>query len=447
MTGLVWFRRDLRLGDNPAWTEATLRHGRVVALFVLDPALFDRGGSRRGSQLVAHLRALDARLAALGGRLRVRSGDPAGVVADEARQAGSVYWNNDYSPYASERDRAVADALPGKQLVRFDGTVVHPPGSIRSEAGEPYKVFTPFYRRWLERPIPGAAAPRAAEVVSDPGEGIPDSPQAMMEGGEVAAARRLSAFLARVDGYADERDRPDLDTTSRLSADLKFGTLSAAALAASIGAATTGRESFVRQLAWRDFHTHVLAANPRMLNRALRPEYDRIRWHDDPEGLAAWAGGVTGYPIVDAGMRQLLAEGWMHGRVRMITSSFLVKDLLVDWRLGERHFRRYLLDFDPAQNAGNWQWVAGTGTDAAPYFRIFNPVTQSKKVDPRGDYIRKWVPELSRLQSPAIHAPWLAAPGLLADAGVELGKTYPLPLVDHSQARERTLAAYRAAIG
>ncbi len=446
MTGLVWFRRDLRLGDNPTWSEATRNHDRVTALFVLDPSILRSAGPHRRPQLEAHLRALDRRLAAHGGRLKVRAGSPEEVLRSEAREAEAVYWNDDYSPYASQRDQRVTDSV-SVPTVRFNGVVVHPPGSIRSGKGEPYKVFTPFYRRWATLPITKTTSPGKAEVGSDPGEGVPETTSAILDGGEDAANTRLAAFLEAVDVYAEERDRPDLNQSSRLSSDLKFGTLSAAALASKVGTATAGREAFVRQLAWRDFHFQVLAANPHMLQRALKPEYDEIAWRDDTEGLAAWQSGNTGYPIVDAGMRQLRADGWMHGRVRMITASFLVKDLLIDWRLGERHFRRLLLDFDPAQNVGNWQWVAGTGTDAAPYFRIFNPVTQSKKCDPQGDYIKRWVPELSKLHGPAVHAPWEADPDSLASAGVVLGKTYPAPIVEHRQARERTLAAYRQAVG
>jgi deoxyribodipyrimidine photo-lyase len=446
VTALVWFRRDLRLENNPAWSAATRAHGRVTALFVLDPALLARAGPHRGPQLAAHLRALDKGLAALGGRLKVRHGDPAGILRAEADDADAVYWNDDYSPYAVRRDQAVAAAIRSP-AVRFDGTVVHPPGSIRSGTGAPYKVFTPFYRRWSERPLPMLDPPGEAAVADEPGDGIPTTPPPLLRGGEAAASRRLEAFLAAVDGYTDDRDRPDRDATSRLSSDLKFGSLSPAAVAATVGTGSAGREAFVRQLAWRDFHTQVLASNPTMLDRALRPEYDAVLWRRDPDGLAAWQEGRTGYPLVDAGMRQLAAEGWMHGRVRMITASFLVKDLLVDWREGERYFRHLLLDADPAQNVGNWQWVAGTGTDAAPYFRIFNPVSQSRKFDPGGNYIRRWVPELAELSGPAIHAPWEAGPLDLAAAGVILGDTYPAPIVDHAQARQETLAAYKQAVG
>jgi deoxyribodipyrimidine photo-lyase len=268
-----------------------------------------------------------------------------------------------------------------------------------------------------------------------------------MAGGEWAATERLEAFLERVDRYGEERNRPDLDTTSRLSADLKFGTIDPRTVAARVGDGTEGRRGFVRQLAWRDFYASVMAAFPHTATRAMRTEYDAIAWRDDPGGLAAWQEGRTGYPIVDAAMRQLAAEGWMHNRVRMIAASFLVKDLLIDWRLGEAHFRRLLVDADVAQNVGNWQWVAGTGTDAAPYFRVFNPVTQGRRFDPNGDYVRRWVPELARLAAGDIHAPWEVAPLDLASAGVVLGDTYPAPIVDHAEARDEAIAAYEAARG
>jgi deoxyribodipyrimidine photo-lyase len=269
-----------------------------------------------------------------------------------------------------------------------------------------------------------------------------------MTPGEDAAAGRLARWLDDVDGYRDRRDRPDDDTgTSHLSADLRWGTLSPREVARTVGESTKGRAGFVRQLAWRDWYAHLLWEQPELASHALKPEMDRVPWRDDPDGLAAWQEGRTGYPIVDAGMRQLAATGWMHNRVRMITASFLVKDLLVDWRLGEAHFRRLLVDFEVSQNVGNWQWVAGTGPDAAPYFRIFNPVTQARKFDPDGEFVRRWVPELAGLEAPSVHSPWELGPLELAAAGVVLGETYPHPIVDHAEARERTLAAYGRAKG
>jgi len=266
-----------------------------------------------------------------------------------------------------------------------------------------------------------------------------------MEPGEAGAEGRLEAFLERVGRYGEERDRPDLDTTSRLSADLKFGTIGPRTVARRAEGPGEGREAFVRQLAWREFYAQLLAGFPHTRRQAMRPGYDRVAWRRDPEGLAAWEKGRTGYPFVVAAMRQLRAEGWIHNRARMVAASFLVKDLLIDWRLGERHFRRWLVDGDVAQNAGNWQWVAGTGADAAPYFRVFNPVTQGLRFDPDGDYVRCWVPELARLPVPAVHAPWEAASGALAAAGVVLGETYPVPIVDHAEARRAAIAAYDAA--
>jgi deoxyribodipyrimidine photo-lyase len=265
-----------------------------------------------------------------------------------------------------------------------------------------------------------------------------------MEAGELGANNRLEHFLEIVDNYEADRNRPDLDRTSHLSADLKFGTISARRVIEHVGTATDGREAFVRQLAWRDFYAQILFHAPHTVDDPFRDELGSIVWAVDDEAVAAWKDGKTGYPLVDAGMRQLRAEGWMHNRVRMVAASFLVKDLGIDWRIGERYFRRVLIDADTAQNVGNWQWVAGTGADAAPYFRIMNPVAQSRRFDPDGAYIRRYVPELSSLDAATIHDPW-EHPLEAAAAGVTLGENYPYPMIDHAEARDITLRRFEAA--
>jgi deoxyribodipyrimidine photo-lyase len=433
--GVVWFRRDLRLTDNPAWADATERHNEVVALFVLDPALL-RPGSRRTDLLLHHLHALDGELRELGGRLHVRSGAPVEVVPQvvEAVGATAVHWNRDVTPYSRTRDTAVRSALTVHDRTWW-GSHVRPPGSVLTGSGTPYKVFTPFHRSWSATPIPEAPKGGDADVRDDAGDGLPDATTSSpMPAGEQAALDRLEDYARRAPSYADDRDDPGLDATSRLSADLKFGTLSPTRVVERLDGVS---DAFVRQVAWRDFYAHVLHAFPHSFDAPLDPRYEGIAWDDDEEAFDAWKQGRTGFPIVDAGMRQLEAEGWMHGRVRMIAASFLVKDLLIDWRRGERWFRERLLDGDVAQNIGNWQWVAGTGADAAPYFRVFNPTLQGKKFDPDGTYVRRWVSELGDVPPSQVHQPWKA--GMLAG-------DYPAPIVDHAAARDRTIAAYKAAL-
>jgi deoxyribodipyrimidine photo-lyase len=443
---IVWFRRDLRLHDNPAWASASAA-GRVTALFVLDPDLFDAAGEFSRTQLVAHLHGLDESLQRLGGRLLVRRGPPATVVPEVAAACGAelVCVNADVSSYARRRDRAVGERL-GDTLQEWWGNLVHPPGSVVTAKGRTSRVFAPFHSKWSRLALPAWPEGNPMTIEEDVGEGLPALvSQPFQCGGEEAAADRLVDFCRRVDDYDRDRDVPSVNGTSVLSADLRFGTLAPQRIATTVGISTKGRASFVRQLAWRDWYAHLLWEMPSLADTALRPEMDRITWVNDAADIEAWKVGRTGYPLIDAGMRQLSTTGWMHNRVRMVVASFLVKDLLVDWRIGERWFRHLLVDGDVAQNAGNWQWAAGTGPDAAPYFRVFNPVRQSEKFDPDGTYIKAFVPELAPVPTPWIHAPWAAPPLELAAAGVTLGLTYPHPLVGHSFARDRAIAAYTAA--
>jgi len=444
---VVWFRRDLRLNDNPAWGTASETADRVTALYVLDPTLLRGAGEFRRAQLFAHLHGLDQSLRPFGGRLMVRHGKPEMIVPEVAAACGAalVCANADVTPYARRRDGTIKDLL-GSGFHQWWGNLVHPPGAVLTAKGRTSRVFTPFAAKWNRLPLPAWPESVPVAVDDDSGEGLPVlESEPFQPGGEEAAADRLHDFSRRADHYDETRDLPAVDGTSVLSADLRFGTLAPRRVVTTIGTSTGGRAAFVRQLAWRDWYAHLLWELPSMVDSSLRPELGDIRWENDPADIAAWKEGRTGYPFIDAGMRQLARTGWMHNRVRMAAASFLVKDLLVDWRVGERWFRRLLVDADVAQNVGNWQWVAGTGPDAAPYFRVFNPVLQSEKFDPEGGYIGEFVPELAGIMAPWIHRPWTAPVGELAAGGVTLGATYPYPIIDHRFARTRAVNAYAEA--
>ncbi len=447
MTSVMWFRRDLRLRDNPALRAAAER-GPVLPLFVLDPALWGTGGPARRAWLAANLRSLDE---ATGGRLCVRVGDPASLVPRMAREVGadSVHVTGDSNPYAVARDQRVVDALG--ELDDVEGVATGTPyavspGTIRNGSGAPYKVFTPFSRAWRQHGWDEPAqAPRGVEWVDADGDGRADgmldkalgeAPDGMPTAGEDAAARRLAAFLERdVADYDSSRDDPGADRTSRMSAYLKLGVVHPRQLLAKLsGHSGEGPHTWETELCWRDFYADVLHANPESAWHDLNPVAGLT--YDDPEdAIEAWKQGRTGFPIVDAGMRQLLAEGWMHNRVRMITASFLTKDLHVWWPVGARHFLDHLVDGDLSSNNHGWQWVAGTGTDASPYFRVFNPITQGLKFDASGDYVRRWVPELAHLSGKKVHEPWDAEDGYAHD--------YPKRIVDHAEERKVTLDRYQ----
>lgn len=443
-TALVWFRRDLRLDDNPAWAAATATHDRVLPLFVRDDRLIERAGEFRRRAILGAVAGLDAALRDRGARLNVESGDPLTVVPTivAAIDADAVYVNGDVTPFGAARDHAVEAALR-IPVRRSWGCWIQPPGSILTADGTVPRVFSAFFRRWQQLALPSETAPGTAELMT---LASGENPIAEPHRRAADAEERLHDFVDhRLTDYPSDRDRPAITGTSRLSVDLKTGTLSAATAArAAIAAGPTGA-AFVRQLAWRDWFAHLLHETPGLVDTAQRPEYAAIEWRNDPDEIDAWTRGMTGFPIVDAGMRELATTGYLHNRVRMITASFLVKDLLTDWRIGERHFRHLLADGDLPQNVGNWQWVAGTGPDAAPYFRVFNPALQSAKFDPEGAYVRHWVPEIAALDDRAVHEPSELGPLELAAAGITLGVDYPFPIVDHAAARTRAIDAYKRA--
>lgn len=452
---LCWIRRDLRLSDHRPLELATSLADEVAVVFVFDPKILDLLEDRddkRVAFIQRSLLELDEQLAKRGSRLVVRRGDPVVEIPKVAKEFGAsfVVAGKDYETYAIRRDAAVARVL---DLRLVKDQVVLEGAEVLSKEGAPFRVFTPFSKAWLARlnpeldlakarPNPDHLAPASAleklcQPYSLPELGFQET-DLWLEPGEAAAAHRLKAFMPKAGDYGSLRDFPAIPATSGLSVHLRFGTISARA---AVRAAMEGGEDarkWLSELIWREFYSSILQHFPEVETEAFQSRYTGLDWPGDPEHLAAWKEGRTGYPIVDAAMRDLNATGWMHNRLRMVCASFLTKDLLIDWREGEAYFARRLLDFDLASNNGGWQWAASTGADPQPYFRIFNPILQSRKFDAKGEYIRRWVPELASAPDSWIHAPWEAGPLELSAAEIELGKTYPAPIVDHD--RQRPLA-------
>ncbi|MBW2541673.1 MAG: deoxyribodipyrimidine photo-lyase [Deltaproteobacteria bacterium] len=461
--GLHWFRNDLRLSDNSALAALVERAEAWLPVFVLDPRMLEGGssGGPRTRFLLDCLSRLASDLEKRGVPLLVRHGRPEQVLPKLLTETGArlLSFNRALTPFGRRRDAAVALAvgkMGGEVIERLDH-VVFAASEIRTQKGSAYSVYSPYrktwWRRWWEAPrLPvrlGALPPPIPDVpfdrIPDPREfGLEAGAVALPVGGEAAARQRLEQFLSVAAGrYHEDRDRPDRDGTSRLSPYLRFGAISVRECIArgeeaivAEPALESGVAKWLDELLWREFYSSILEENPRVLRGNYRSEYDSLVWNDDPAAFEAWCEGRTGYPIVDAGMRQLRETGWMHNRVRMIVASFLTKDLLIDWREGERFFFEHLVDGDPASNNGGWQWAASTGTDPQPYFRIFNPIAQGRRWDPRGDYVRRWVPELQNVPTAQIHAPW--------EAG-KLPADYPAPIVDHAERREIALERFEDA--
>ena len=467
---IVWLRNDLRLSDNPALFEALQSGASVTCVYVLDESEPHALGSASRWWLHHSLYAFSEKIEALGGRLILRSGDPVRIIPDIVSEASAnaVYWNRRYAFEWIECDKSIKEHLlnDGVAVYSFNGSLLREPWELQTGSGGNYRVFSPFWRA-LQAAGPTRDAPLPAPsgnlqslpLKSDDIQTWaltptrPDWAQEISQSwtpGEDGAHKALSRFLdGPINSYKEGRDRPDCEYVSRLSPHLAFGEISPVEIwAATQTAAQAGKideaaaQKFLSEIAWREFSYSLLYYFPDLPRIPLRQEFSNYPWQDDQTLLSAWRKGQTGYPIVDAGLRQLWRTGWMHNRVRMIAASFLIKDLLIDWRAGADWFWDTLVDADAANNAASWQWVAGCGADAAPYFRIFNPVTQGKKFDPDGDYVRLYVPEIAALPAKYIHAPWEAPEALLETSGITLGKTYPLPIVDHAAARKRALAGY-----
>ena len=475
---IVWFRQDLRLGDNPALVAAVATGHPIIPLYILDdatPAKWRMGAASRWwlhGSLAALAQAFSSRGRTSASRptLVLRRGDAIQILPRlvAETQARGVYWNRCYEPHAVRRDRHIKETLlrEGIEAKSFNASLLFEPWTVKTGSGTPFRVFTAFWRACaplpVEAPLPPPGDIKGIGDGSPAGDALADwrllprpdwasGLRATWQPGEANAEAQLQRFLDDgIAGYRDNRDHPSLRGTSRLSPHLQFGEIGprqirhAVELHQHAKGNTQDAETFLKEIGWREFSYHLLFHFPALPESPLRPGFADFPWRKDPEALRAWQRGQTGYPIVDAGMRELWATGWMHNRVRMIVASFLVKDLLLPWQTGEAWFWDTLVDADLANNSASWQWVAGCGADAAPYFRIFNPVLQGERFDPDGDYIRRWVPELATLPKAVIHAPWNASPAILSDNGVSLGRDYPLPIVDHGAARDRALAAFAA---
>ena len=469
-TTIVWFDRDLRLSDNPALTNACQCGNAIVPIYINAPC--SDGWPRSGQQtwwLRRSLETLGQRLRKRGSRLVLRDGHAADVLLDIAQEVDAVrvVWNRRYRPSLARRDIEAAHRLQdaGIEVETSAGRLLHDPEEIRTTTGGPYHVYTPFWRKFCDQvqvdppldsaPINERSAPSrwpASEELASLFENNDEGYQNLSEywsPGEKSAHRRLDAFIDKsLSRYADLRDRPDIDGTSRLSPFLHFGEITPRQIWHAIDGSSAADEAaeqaeiFRKQIVWREFSYHLLHHYPETAEQPLRDKFRQFEWRSDREALERWQQGRTGFPIVDAGMRQLLQMGWMHNRVRMIVASFLTKDLLIPWQEGARWFWEHLVDADLANNTMGWQWSAGCGADAQPFFRVFNPLTQSKKFDPDGAYIRRFIPEIAELDDSIIHAPWKSSDAPLLQAAVELNGDYPSPIVDHAAARKTALEHY-----
>lgn len=466
---ILWFRQDLRLADNPALADALKRSGPVIPVFIWAPeeeADWQPGAATRW-WLHQSLQALDADLRAAGSRLILRQGPTEKTLGELLKKTGArtVLWNRRYEPAVISRDKMLKESLRanGIEAESFNAALLHEPWTIQNKAGKPFQVFTPFWRHCLTLPDPPEplATPKQipppsqwpasvalVELELEPRIKWAEGMRAVWKPGPAGAQEQLQRFIANAfTAYSDERNRPDHLGTSRLSPHLHFGEISPRqvwhALRRSAGSSPAWRNSqFLAEVGWREFAHHLLYHFPHTPTEPLRAEFKDFPWRKNTAWLKAWQRGQTGVPLVDAGMRELWTTGWMHNRVRMVVASFLVKNLLLPWQDGARWFWDTLVDADLAQNTLGWQWTAGCGADAAPYFRIFNPVSQGEKFDPNGDYVRQWVPELAKLPAQWIHQPWTAPAAELARANMTLGKTYPEPIVSLVISREVALEAY-----